>query len=58
MFKGRPHKNLVESYGPEFAKTLEGAETGVWQTLQTREGWRACTRVAATIFALRRRSDS
>jgi hypothetical protein len=41
VFKGRPHKNLVESYGPEFAKTLEGAETGVWQALQTREGWRA-----------------
>lgn len=41
VFKGRPHSNLVESYGPDFAKALEGAEPGTWQALQTREGWRA-----------------
>jgi hypothetical protein len=41
VFKGRPHTNLVESYGAEFAKMLEAAQPGVWHALQTREGWRA-----------------
>jgi hypothetical protein len=41
VFKGRPHANLLESYGPEFAKTLEESPTGVWQALKTRDGWRA-----------------
>jgi len=41
VFKGRPHANLVQSYGPEFAKTLEAAQPGEWRALQTREGWRA-----------------
>jgi hypothetical protein len=41
VFKGRPHANLVESYGAEFAKALEGSEQGVWRALQTRDGWRA-----------------
>jgi hypothetical protein len=41
VFKGRPHANLVESYGPEFAKKLEGAQVDTWLALQTRDGWRA-----------------
>lgn len=41
VFKGRPHTNLVESYGPEFAKTLESSPLGVWQALRTRDGFRA-----------------
>ena len=41
VFKGRPHGNLVQSYGPEFAKTLESLPPGEWRALQTREGWRA-----------------
>ena len=41
VFKGRPHSNLVQSYGPEFAKTLEAMPPGEWRALQTREGWRA-----------------
>jgi hypothetical protein len=41
VFKGRPYANLVQSYGPEFAKTLEGLPPGEWRALQTREGWRA-----------------
>jgi len=41
VFKGRPHANLVQSYGPEFAKALEAAQPGEWRALQTREGWRA-----------------
>jgi hypothetical protein len=48
VFKGRPHKNLVESYGPEFAKAIEAAERGVWQALQTRDGWRAMRLDATT----------
>jgi hypothetical protein len=41
VFKGRPHANLVQSYGEEFAHELESAPQGRWQALQTREGWRA-----------------
>jgi len=41
VFKGRPHANLVQSYGDEFAKALEAAPVGEWRALATREGWRA-----------------
>ena len=41
VFKARPHDNLVQSYGPEFAKALEAAPPGEWRALQTRDGWRA-----------------
>jgi hypothetical protein len=41
VFKARPHANLVESYGVEFAKALQQAKPGEWQALQTRDGWRA-----------------
>jgi len=41
VFKGRPHSNLVDSYGADFAKSLEQSTVGTWQALQTREGWRA-----------------
>jgi len=41
VFKARPHSNLVDSYGAEFAKALEATTLGTWQALQTREGWRA-----------------
>jgi hypothetical protein len=41
VFKGRPHQNLVDSYGADFAKAIEQAKPGEWQALQTREGWRA-----------------
>ena len=41
VFKSRPHGNIVQSYGPEFAKTLEAMPPGEWRALQTREGWRA-----------------
>ena len=40
VFKGRPHQNLVQSYGPEFAKALEESPPGEWRVLPTREGWR------------------
>jgi PPIC-type PPIASE domain len=41
VFKGRPHENLVQSYGPEFAKALEEAPVGEWRAQRTRDGWRA-----------------
>ena len=40
VFKGRPHGNLVEGYGPDFAKALEAATVGEWRALQTRDGLR------------------
>ncbi|HEY8880651.1 MAG TPA: peptidylprolyl isomerase [Roseateles sp.] len=41
VFKGRPHGNLLQSYGEGFAKALESATPGQWLALQSREGWRA-----------------
>ena len=48
VFKGRPHANLVQSYGPEFAKALEDAPPGEWRALRTRDGWRAMRLDAST----------
>jgi hypothetical protein len=48
VFKGRPHANLVESYGPEFAKALEQSPAGEWRALPTRDGWRAMRLESAT----------
>jgi len=41
VFKGRPHSNLLQSYGEGFAKGLEAAPPGQWLALPSREGWRA-----------------
>jgi hypothetical protein len=41
VFKGRPHSNLVQSYGAEFASALEALPVGPWRALATRDGWRA-----------------
>lgn len=41
VFKGRPHGNLLQSYGESFAKALEIATPGKWLALESREGWRA-----------------
>ena len=41
VFKARPLSNLVDSYGADFAKTLERTSSGTWQALGTRDGWRA-----------------
>ena len=41
VFKGRPHSNLVASYGTEFAQALETAPVGTWQALKSMDGWRA-----------------
>lgn len=41
VFKGRPHENLVQSYGPALAEALVKAKPGEWQALPTAAGWRA-----------------
>ena len=41
VFKGRPHANLVDSYGAEFAKALEESRVGEWRAHRSRDGWRA-----------------
>jgi hypothetical protein len=41
VFKGRPHANIVQSYGPEFAKALEESPPGEWRAHRTQDGWRA-----------------
>lgn len=48
VYKGRPHANLVQSFGDEFARTLEALPPGTWQALRTREGWRAMRLDAVT----------
>jgi hypothetical protein len=48
VFKGRPHANLVQSYGPEFAQALEESPAGEWRAQPTRDGWRAIRVDAAT----------
>jgi hypothetical protein len=41
VFKGRPHANIVQGYGEEFARALEAAPAGEWRAYRTRDGWRA-----------------
>ena len=41
VFKGRPHANLAQSYGPEFVKALEESPPGEWRAQPTQSGWRA-----------------
>ena len=40
VFTARPHDNLVQSYGAEFAAALEAAPAGEWRRCRAREGWR------------------
>jgi len=40
VFKGRPHANLLQSYGSEFVKALEASPTGEWRALPSHEGLR------------------
>ncbi|HKW83444.1 MAG TPA: peptidylprolyl isomerase [Burkholderiaceae bacterium] len=48
VFKGRPRDNLVQSYGPEFAKALAEAPLAEWRAQATRDGLRAIRLVAVT----------
>jgi hypothetical protein len=59
VFKGRPEANLIQSYGPELARTLAASQPGHWQALHTRDGWRAMRLIAVTpakpaVFELQR----
>lgn len=40
VFQGRPHANIVQSYGPEFAAELEAAPVGQWRAMRHGDGWR------------------
>lgn len=40
VFKGRPHANLVQSYGDAFAKAVEATAPGQWHALSGKDGWR------------------
>ena len=40
VFTARPHDNIVQSYGTEFAAALEVAPVGEWQVLPSKEGQR------------------
>jgi parvulin-like peptidyl-prolyl cis-trans isomerase-like protein len=41
VFTGRPHQNLLDSYGAEFTQEIAAATPGEWRAMRTREGWRA-----------------
>jgi hypothetical protein len=41
VFTDRPHANIVDSYGEEFATALESSPVGEWRAFQTKSGWRA-----------------
>ncbi len=40
VFQGRPHANIVQSYGPEFAAELEAGPPGQWRAIRQGDGWR------------------
>ena len=40
VFKGRPHANILQSYGADFANALEQLPVGEWRALPHRDGWR------------------
>jgi hypothetical protein len=48
VFKGRPHANIVEGYGEDFARALAQAPVGEWRAYRTRDGWRAMRLDATT----------
>jgi hypothetical protein len=41
VFSGRPHENLVQSYGAAFARSLEESKPGEWRVIASRGGVRA-----------------
>lgn len=41
VFNGRPHGNLVQSYGADFATALVASPPGEWRAIQSKDGWRA-----------------
>lgn len=51
IFKGRPHSNLVQSYGAEFAQALGESPVGEWRAQRSTDGLRA-VRLEATSVAI------
>lgn len=47
-FKGRPHANIVQSYGAEFSQALEVLPVGEWRALRHRDVWRVMRLEAIT----------
>jgi hypothetical protein len=48
VFANRPHENIVQSYGADFATALEASPVGEWRTLASKGGARAVRLKAAT----------
>ncbi len=48
VFKSRPHDNLVQSYGADFAAALEASAAGTWRALASRDGLRVVRLDAVT----------
>jgi hypothetical protein len=47
IFKGRPHANLLQGYGEDFAAALVASAPGQWRALKSRDAWRAVQLVSA-----------
>ncbi len=48
VFQGRPHTNIVQSYGPEFAAELEAGPPNQWRAMRQGDGWRVMRLEAVT----------
>jgi len=48
VFTDRPHGNIVQSYGTDFAAALEAAPPKEWRAIQGKDGWRAMRLESAT----------
>lgn len=48
VFNGRPHDNIVQSYGAEFATALEAAPANEWIAIPSKEGVRVMRMKAMT----------
>jgi hypothetical protein len=48
VFTARPHDNIVQSYGQDFADALETQPVGEWRALPSKDGLRVMRLKAAT----------
>jgi len=48
VFSGRPHANIVQSYGADFSKALEESPPGEWRALRHGDSWRVMRLEART----------
>jgi PPIC-type PPIASE domain len=49
VFTDRPHANIVQSYGADFAAALETAPAGEWLALRSGSNWRAMRLESVTV---------